>query len=144
MSLHQISDLNEAIQKTNEWLAAVEDLAGIKDTNRNRAYGMTRAVLHALRDRLPVEEANDLAAQLPLVLKGVYFDGYKPAGKPIKFKTKEEFLERVMGQFPEAMSMEEAENATDAVLTVLEATVTEGEIADVRNNMPQKLKDLFE
>jgi uncharacterized protein (DUF2267 family) len=40
--------------------------------------------------------------------------------------------------------MEEAENATDAVLTVVEATVSEGEIADVKNVMPKKLKDLFE
>jgi uncharacterized protein (DUF2267 family) len=142
MSLHQIADLNDSIQKTYEWLMAFDDILDLGN-DRERAYHLTRAVLHALRDRLPVEEANDLAAQLPLVLKGVYFDGYKPGGKPEKFKTKEEFIEKVKSGFA-GIPDEEAEEATDAVLTVLQVTVTEGEIEDVRGNLPKKLKDLFE
>lgn len=141
MSLHQIPDLNDSIEKTYEWLKAVDDIMDLGD-DRDRAYHLSRAVLHALRDRLPVEEANDLAAQLPLVLKGVFFDGYKPAGKPDKFKTKEDFIERVKSGFV-GIGDEEAEEATDAVLTVLQAAISEGEIGDVIGNMPKNLKDLF-
>lgn len=31
--------------------------------------------LHALQDRLTVQEGADLAAQLPLLVKGIFYDG---------------------------------------------------------------------
>lgn len=139
MSLNQISDLNDSWQKTSEWLGMVAD---VLDVNKEKAYMFTRAVLHVLRDRLPVEEAHDLAAQLPLVLKGVFFDGYKPSGKPDKIKTIDEFIDRVQAQVGNE-PRENVEAAADAVIGALQVSVSEGEIADVRGDMPKQLKDLF-
>lgn len=141
MSLNQIADLNQANQKGYEWLLLVGDALDI--TDRNRTYMLTRAVLHAVRDRLTVEEAHQLAAQLPLIWKGIFFDGYKPAGKPIKFKTKEEFLERIKAGDGKQITNEEAIDAAEAVITVLETTVSEGEMDDVMQEMPKRLRELF-
>jgi uncharacterized protein (DUF2267 family) len=62
----------------------------LKWQSKNSAYQALRGTLHALRDRLPKEEAVQLAAQLPLLIKGMYYDGWTLRDKPEKFE-KEEF-----------------------------------------------------
>lgn len=63
------------IQDTNLWLKAVS--TRLADCERQDAYAALRAVLHALRDRLPAQSAVNFAAQLPLLLRGVYFEGWR-------------------------------------------------------------------
>jgi len=66
----------ETIEKTGLWL---EDLAQeLGNIPAQRAYSILRAVLHALRDRLTVEEAVKLGAQLPLLVRGFYYEGWRP------------------------------------------------------------------
>jgi uncharacterized protein (DUF2267 family) len=59
--------------KANTWLHKVAEHLGVPD--RNQAGRIFRAVLHALRDRLPAGEAAHLGAQLPIIWKGIYYDG---------------------------------------------------------------------
>ncbi len=58
------------LHKTHAWLKAAMEALGTED--RHRAYMALRAVLHALRDRLTVEEAAQLAAGLPMLLRGLF------------------------------------------------------------------------
>ena len=58
------------------------------------AYKALRAVLQTLRDRLPMQEAVHFGAQLPMLLRGLYYEGWKPAQTPIKM-SREEFLQAV-------------------------------------------------
>src|SRR5689334_5586621 len=103
MSLTGLSSLDSSVHLTNAWLKALcEELGCAQD--RGRAYHALRAVLHALRDRLPVGEVADLAAQLPLIVRGVYYEGWRPsAAMPVKDHTKAQFLEHVAKGFPEAL-----------------------------------------
>ena len=71
-----------AVQQAQEWLKQVRDYADLAD--EQHAYSVLRAVLHQLRDRLTLEEAFELAAQLPLIVRGVYFEGYRPSHAPQK------------------------------------------------------------
>lgn len=100
-----------------------------------------RGTLHALRDRLPIEEAVQLAAQLPLLIKGVYYDGWTPRNKPEKYD-KEEFARRVHEQFQFDADLNPAE-IIRAVLRVMYRHMGEGELGDVRSNMPKKIQDWF-
>ena len=60
----------------------------------------TRPVLHTLRDRLTVEEAAHLSAQLPLLIRVIYFEGWHPAHKPTKERFKEQFLDQIAARRP--------------------------------------------
>lgn len=96
MSMTGLEAFDATIQKTNVWLKDIMDELDWDD--RHRAYLALRSVLHSLRDRLTVEEATELGAQLPMLIRGSYFEGWKPAGKPIKYD-REGFLAQVRGQF---------------------------------------------
>ena len=66
--------LRHAIQQVQVWLKELRDNGDLAD--EAAAYSVLRAVLHQLRDRLTPEEAVDLAAQLPLIVRGIYFEGW--------------------------------------------------------------------
>jgi len=83
MSVTGVSSLDQSIDKANAWLAEVADDFGTHD--RHFAYRVTRAWLHTLRDRLPVPVAAHFAAQLPELLRGVFYDGWNPSRVPVKY-----------------------------------------------------------
>jgi uncharacterized protein (DUF2267 family) len=84
------ASLSHALQQTQQWLKELRDNGDLDD--EATALSALRAVLHQLRDRLTPEEAVDLAAQLPLIVRGIYFEAWRPAWTPEKLHTKEEFI----------------------------------------------------
>jgi uncharacterized protein (DUF2267 family) len=134
-----VTNLDSSIDLVNVWLKDILDQ--LKWQSKNSAYQALRGTLHALRDRLPMEEAVQLAAQLPLLIKGVYYDGWTPRDKPEKFK-KEEFARRVHSQFEFDPDLNPAE-IIRAVLRVMYRHMGEGELGDVRSNMPAEIQEWF-
>jgi len=128
-----------SVQQTQEWLKELCDYGDLAETHE--ALAILRAVLHQLRDRLTLEEAVDLAAQLPIVVRGIYYEGWKPHAVPVKFKTKKEFVDQV-NTHPLPRSVQ-AEQAVRDVFAVLTHHCDPGEIADVIAQMPDDLKGLW-
>lgn len=131
---------DHAVQMANEWLLDIATRLG-PDEDKPRAYRALRAVLHALRDRLGVDEAAHLAAQLPLLVRGVFYEGWHPAGKPLRMH-RDEFLahvEREFGPDPAA----DAEDLCRAVLETLEEHVTAGEADKVMGCLPPDVRALW-
>ena len=125
------------VDKTNRVLNEIEHAYAWPKSRRNQSYAALRAVLHALRDRLPVEESAQLAAQLPMLVRGVYYDGWNPSRVPVKMG-RDEFEERVRVEFP--FDIEGGvEPLIATVLRALKQYGTEGEWADVRATMPKEL-----
>jgi uncharacterized protein (DUF2267 family) len=83
VSFTGVSSLDHSIDKVNAWLAEIADEFGTDD--RHFAYRVTRAWLHALRDRLPVPIAAHFAAQLPDLLRGVFYEGWNPSKVPVRY-----------------------------------------------------------
>ena len=139
MSSTGLAAFDSTINTTNIWLHDIMDRMGWGD--RHRAYHALRVVLHALRDHLSVDGVAALGAQLPMLIRGLYYEGWNPSGKPIKWH-KPEFLACIRDGF---RGREEAdpEAVARAVFTVLARHVSEGEIEDVKHILPKKLRELW-
>jgi len=125
------------LDKTNRVLREIEEAYGWPKVRRNQSYAALCAVLHALRDRLTVEEAAQLAAQLPMLIRGLYYEGWKPASVPVKMN-REAFLGRVRQDFGFDV-VGGTEHLTRTVLEALTDYVTKGEWDDIRSGMPRAL-----
>ena len=145
MSTTSIEVFDTTVQKTNEWLRDISRELG--DENRRHAYLALRGTLHALRDFLPVDESSHLSAQLPTLLRGIYFEGWDPSGTPAEDRSREAFLGRVEQALERALWNEEsdltAEQAARAVLGVLTERITSGEIVQVRHLLPEAVRELW-
>ena len=111
--------------------------------DRGRAYLALRAVLHALRDRLTVSEVADLAAQLPMVVRGFFYEGWHPAGKPTRERKKSDFFAHVGYEFPQ-QPPDDVARIVRGVFKLLSNRVSAGEIADVKSMMPRDIHALWE
>lgn len=129
----------ESLEKTDLWLRELMDATGYSSSHQ--AYSLLRAALHALRDRLTVESAAKLGAQLPALVRGFYYDGWQPARVPIKLRHKQEFLDQLAESCPAARS--EPESALRAALGVLGRHLSAGEIRHLQDQMPQELRSLW-
>src|SRR5690242_11277502 len=97
MSTVGLEGLNHTVQLTHEWINELDDRIGWND--KARSYRLLKAVFHALRDWLPVNESADFAAQLPQLLRGAYYEQWRPATTPIKQRSKADFIARVEDSF---------------------------------------------
>ncbi len=132
--------LASAIDKGYAWLKEVGEILGTED--RRQAYQALRASLHTLRDRLQPDEAAQLGAQLPMVIRGIYFEGWKLAGKPEKQRTMQAFLEELREEVP-GMLPSDAPIAAAATFELLQKHVSAGEIEDVKGMLPKELRELW-
>ncbi|WP_197496500.1 DUF2267 domain-containing protein [Mycobacterium sp. 1274761.0] len=79
MSETSFTSFKTTEDKTNRILHEIEQIFDWSKDQRTHSYAALRAVLHALRDRLPVNEAAQLGAQLPMLVRGIYYTGWNPA-----------------------------------------------------------------
>lgn len=131
----------KSLDKTNLILKDIEQAYGWPKERRNQSYAALRTVLHLLRDRLPVQESVEFASQLPVLVRGVYFEGWDPSVVPIKLN-REEFLFEVRQGFPYEIDGG-IESLVRTVLNALRRHVTEGEWEDVKSNVPKDLSKII-
>ena len=140
MSTTGLKAFDSTVQLTNAWLNELAEEMGWRD--HSRAYHALRAVLQALRDRLTVEEVAALGAQLPMLVRGFYYEGWHPSGKPQRARRKEEFMAEIGEAFRDDRAVD-PEQVTRAVFRLLERHVTAGEIRGVKQFLPAELRSLW-
>ncbi|KTD22280.1 Uncharacterized conserved protein (DUF2267) [Legionella lansingensis] len=86
----RVTSIESSVNLTYQWLHELKDFGDFKD--ESQCYSVLRVIFHALRDKLPTEISSHLASQLPLVLKGVYYDGWVPSKPMTEARAFEEFL----------------------------------------------------
>jgi uncharacterized protein (DUF2267 family) len=86
----KVSAIDHATQSAHTWVC---DVAREFDTeDREFAYRVLRAWLHTLRDRLTVQASANFAAQLPDLIRGIFYAGWNPSGVPKKYDVEEYVL----------------------------------------------------
>jgi len=138
-TVSRIRPFERSMHTADRWVADMSEEIG---ETGEQAYGAMRAVLHVLRDRLPHDESAHLAAQLPTMVRGVYYEGWRPSRTPERYHDVEGFLDRVAGQ-ARMSGFTEAAVATEATMCVLRRHVSEGELADVLDVLPAPIRGLL-
>jgi uncharacterized protein (DUF2267 family) len=137
MSATGYRTFDTTLEKTNGLLKQIEEAYGWPKERRNQSYDALRGVLHALRDRLTVEETAQLSSQLPMLVRGIYFEGWDPSKVPVKMH-RDDFLQRVRKEFPYDVPGG-IEQLVPRVLQALRRFITDGEWEDVCASLPKDL-----
>lgn len=138
MSAQHLEVIETTVQKTHQWLGALADELHL-DTHT--AYQVLRSVLHTLRDRLPREEAAQLAAQLPMLLRGLFYEGWRPSGVPMGMN-REEFLDRISRGI-ECGRIISPVDAAKAALRVMDRMLSQDALIKVSEVLPAEIRGLF-
>lgn len=140
MTTTRVDVIDRSVEKAHIWL---NDLAGELTTEDGHyAYRVLRAFLHALRDHLPVDEAAALAAQLPIFVRGVFYEGWDPSGTPEHARDLDSFLQRIASEARLAGETE-ASFAATAANRVLSRHISAGEAGSVLQQLPEHLRDFL-
>jgi uncharacterized protein (DUF2267 family) len=138
--MNQVDVFQTTLQKTGEWLRDIRQ--ALDWETDQRAYLALRAVLHTLRDRLPVVEAVHFGSQLPMLVRGFYYEGWTPLDKPLKM-TREEFLACVGSYFRGDRDIS-AEQVTHAVVETMNNHLDPGELNKLAHVLPRDFADLLQ
>jgi uncharacterized protein (DUF2267 family) len=134
--------LTRSLQKTNIWLRDIN--YELSWSTFQRGYLSLRAVLHALRDRLTVQESAQFAAQLPIFIRGIYYEGWNPARTPLKSRGKGLFLRQVRAEFAHTRNPDvDAEHITRAIFRVLSKHISKGELDQIKMMMPREVREFW-
>jgi uncharacterized protein (DUF2267 family) len=137
---HSIESLDRTIERTNEWLVELNLLLGADDGADS--YAALRSVLHALRDRLPIIAGVRLGAQLPTLLRGVYYEGWQPDRGHVHTRTLGEFLALVERDAPHG-GTSCSEDRARAVFLLLGSHIEPAELERVLAALPEPVRELF-
>jgi len=140
MSATGLAVFDTTIQETNRWLTLL--LQKIGGDDKHRAYVVLRAALHTLRDRMDINSVTHLSAQLPLLLRGIFYEGWNPARNPSKERHATEFLDHFRRQLPPGMALN-ADHAIRSVFAVVWETIDPGEVEKIIKSLPAELRELW-
>jgi len=133
------SEFEQATHTAEEWLDELVTRLAWRD--RRRAYVALSATLHALRDALPRDAAIDVGNQLPVMLRGLYYDGWHPRGRRAA-RTRSAFLERIQDGVHRDPAID-ADAVARGVLALLAARLPVAEIEDAKAATPHGLHNLW-
>jgi uncharacterized protein (DUF2267 family) len=140
MSQGYKSSINHSIQVTHEWVHQLDEMVPWNDSNQS--FRLLRVSLHAIRDLLSVDEAAQLAAQLPTYIRGVYFEGWDPSKTPSRNREKQDVIARVCTDF-KGQELDDPEYALNIIFSFLNTRISAGEIEDVRGSLRKSLRDIW-
>jgi len=141
MSATGLDVMDKSLQTTNIWLKEIMQSEAV-GSDRQLAWRVLGAVLHTLRDRLSVEQVAHFGAELPIVVRGLYYDQWHPAGKPDRERRAQEFVARVNLALHDTRPVD-PEEATRAVFRVMNRHISRGQIDKIRQSLPEDIRRLW-
>ncbi|PVE21285.1 DUF2267 domain-containing protein [Microvirga sp. KLBC 81] len=140
MSATGLDVFDKTLQTTHIWL---DELMAEIGPDRQTAWHVLGAVLRAVRDRIPLELAVHLGSQLPLLVRGAYYDQWHAPGRmDQKARSLDEFLAPIAAQLAQIRTIN-VSSATQAVFRVLSRHVTPGQVEKIRQSLPGEVQAIW-
>lgn len=139
MSATGLEVFDKTLQTTNTWLDEIMQRIG---PDRHLAWHVLGAVLRTLRDRVPLGLAAHFGAQLPLLVRGLYYDQFHPSEEPQRWRTRDEFFALIHTELRGTRPV----NVIDAVQAVFQTVnhfIDPGQVAKLRSALPEDVRDLW-
>lgn len=133
--------LETSLHRTHEWLRDIEQ--ELHFDSKQAAYAGLRATLHAVRDRLPVELVAHLGAELPMLIRGMYYEGWHPSSAKLKEAHATDFYDSVRRELRGHEELQHIDQVTRAVLRVIDQRLEPGQIAHVVEALPEKTRRVW-
>lgn len=140
MSAQGLEVIDHTVQLTHEWINELRDRLGW--VSSRDALRLLRVTLAQIRDHLGHDEVAQLSAQLPLLIRGMYFEGWQPAHTPLRDRNRAHFVDAVVAHLPDMQDFR-GEDDIRAVFATLDNRVSRGEIDDVKAGLPRAIRDLW-
>jgi uncharacterized protein (DUF2267 family) len=139
MSASGLEVFDKTLQTTHIWLDQIMKEIG---PDRHVAWHVLGAVLRTLRDRIPLGLAAHLGAQLPILIRGAYYDQWSPSDKPLELRNSDEFLQHVARFLQDTRPVNVA-HAVRAVFATISAHVPEGQVRKIRDSLPKDVRVMW-
>ena len=140
MSATGLDVFDKTLQTTHIWL---DELMAETGPDRQVAWHVLGVVLRALRDRIPLELAVHLGSQLPLLVRGTYYDQWRAPGRmDEKPRSLNEFLQPIGEQLAQIRPIN-ARNASQAVFRILSRHVARGQVEKVKHSLPSEVQAIW-
>lgn len=139
MPQNSVAGIDATVQQTNEWIQ--ELCQELHTDDPQRAYLALRAFLHTARDQLTIEEVAQFAAQLPMLIRGIYYEGWDPTRNPARIRHRDEFLQRIGEEaiFPDLDPV----RVISAVTRVLNRHMSPGQTEQLLHSMSHEIRELM-
>jgi len=140
MSASGLDVFDKTLQTTHIWLNEITEVMG---PDKQVAWHVLGGVLRAVRDRVPLDLAAHLGAELPILVRGIYYDQWHPSAQPERYRSVDEFLECVVKNLGGIRPVD-PRDAARSVFDVLSRHLPEGQIRKVRDSLPEEVRALWQ
>ena len=141
MSAHGLAVFDDTMHTTNAWLKELGEALHFE--SRSDAYRALRETMHALRDRLPPGIAVSLAAQLPMLVRGFYYEGWQINSSNHAERSAEAFIGQIAPHFHQTKGQRDPRAIIAAVFALLDRKISDGEMHNVKNSLPHGIRALW-
>lgn len=140
MSAQGLEVIDHTVELTHLWINELAERlswSSHRDTLR-----LLRTTLHSIRDHLNVDESAQFSAQMPLIIRGMYFEGWVPKTTPVKQRSAGAFVTDIEAEVGDVLDYRGREDI-ECVFHLLNNKISRGEVDDIRANLPQDIRDLW-
>jgi uncharacterized protein (DUF2267 family) len=141
--MRDIKLLKKNIDKIYEWIKDIEERLAWDDEDNSKALSVLRSTLHVLRDNIPLNNLANFSAQLPIVIRGLLFEGWQPKNSILKTRRKEDFLEHIFYNLPDSHRDINIEQAVIIVFRTLADKIDAQEIEKIKKVLPSSIREIM-
>ena len=132
---------DKSLQTTHIWLNEIVDEIG---PDKQIAWHALTAVLRTIRDRVPIDLAAHLGAQLPMIVRGAYYDQFRPSADIERTRSLDDFLDSIADHMRGIGRPLNPLDAAHAVFRTLTRHISDGQIRKIIDAMPEQVRRSWE